>query len=146
MLEKTRIPPQRKGKRKASKFNTQAEICPFTSIFFCYSVNLWSWRDIVHYPYSFLSLPPSPSSLLFLFCLSYELSICGLVERAELFSPLSPILLVSLRKYAVKRADYWMALKLLSCLLISPSTLLSTFHSCFIFWPLSHTCLSSFII
>lgn len=59
------------------------------------------------------------------FCLSYKLSNCRLVEGAEPLPSLAPILSVSLRKYAVKRADYWMALKLLFCLLISPSTLLS---------------------
>lgn len=65
-------------------------------------------------------------------------SVCCLVEGAELFSSLSPILVVSLRKYAMKRADYWKALKLRFCLLISPSSSLPCFHSCF-FFGLSHT-------
>lgn len=106
--------------RQASKFNTPAEICPFTSIFLllCQFVVMEGHCSLV----VFLHFYTSPGSLLFLFCLSYELSMCCLVEGAERFSFLSPILSVSLRKYAVKRADYWMALKLLFCLQISQST------------------------
>lgn len=134
--------PQKKEKRKTGK-HTPVKICSFQLNFLSlcqFVVTEGHCSVLVFLPLSF-----STSPLLFLLCLSYKLSVCCLVEGAESFSSLSPILAVSLRKYAMKRADYWMALKLWFCLLISPSSSLSRFHSCF-FFGLSHTHPSLFII
>lgn len=76
-------PFQKKGKRKASKLNTPVEICPFTSILlFCQFVVMEGHCSLLVFFHFYIP----PSSLLRLFCLSYELSICCLVEGAEPFS------------------------------------------------------------
>ena len=80
--------PQRREKRKASRFNTPAEIRPFTSIF-CYSVRLWSWRDIVHYSYPSISVSlPALSFLYSVFHTNCQFAVLWKEQSRFLLSPL----------------------------------------------------------
>lgn len=83
-LGKSKYEPQWKGSSRDS---------PFTSIFllFCQFVVMGGHCSL----HIFLHFYTSPSSTLFLFCLSHKLAICCLVEGAELFSSHSPILTLS---------------------------------------------------
>lgn len=86
----------------------------------------------------------SPSALLCLFRLSYQLSICCLVEGAELFSSLSPLLPLFDKVYSEKS---WL-LDGTQAAFLSPdlSVHLPLPPSFFLhFWPLSHTPPSSSI-
>lgn len=124
--EKTRCQPQ----REATKCNTPAEVF-HSPPFFCYSVNLWSQEDIVHYSHSSISIPlPALYSVYSAFHTNCQFAVLWKERSCFLLSLLFSL---SLTKYTVKRVDYWMALKLLFCLLISQSTSLSLHHSSFIF-------------
>lgn len=53
-LRKTSIPAPEKMKDKA--YISYSSKDSSIQLLFCYSLNLWSWRDIVHYSYSSISI------------------------------------------------------------------------------------------
>lgn len=123
--------------RKATKCNTPAQILhsPPFFLLFCQFVVTGGDCSLLVFFYFYTS----PSALLCLFCLSYELSICCLVEGAELFSSLSPLLPLLDKVYSEKSERLldgtqaaFLSPDLSVHLPLSPSFFLH-------FWPLSHT-------
>lgn len=134
-LGKPKHEPQRKGNSRDS---------PFTSKFFVILSICGHGRTLftTHFP-PFLNLSQLYPLSILSFIQTVNLMSCG--RSRDVFFSLSYSHSLSLKKYAVKRADYWMALKLLFGPLISQSTSLCLFHSCILFWPLTQPLPSLFI-
>lgn len=127
--------PYRKVEKNSWKCDTTAEIGLLASIFsfflsfFCYSVHLWSLRDTFLHPSR--RFPFSP-----VFHTSSQFAVLGREHGCFLVFPL-----FSLSPW---ESMLWKELIIgwhSSCFSVSWSLRLplSLFHSCFIFWPLTHT-------
>lgn len=118
--------PKEKGNRRVRKCNTTETLHPrpfFLILWICgHGRTLFT---TLMPPFLYFS-QLSPVSILF--HTDCQFAVLWQAQRCFLFS-----LSLSLRKSAVKRADYWMALKLLFCPLTTQSTSPSLIHFFFFF-------------